>query len=288
MEACQGSQPGAIGGLTTIEESGIFEYVQHGERMKKMVYSAPSVKKAFKILRAIADSSNGLGVSELAKQLKIGKSTVHGIALALEEIGVLVRDPLHKKYNIGYTLLELRRKAYARIELRDVARIAMERLMERIGETVFLGILNGDHVTILDAVESHNEMKITSPPGTRLPLLAGAIGKIFLAQFEEKKAMEIVQKAGLRRYTPKSIVDPKRFFREVEETRKKGYAIDDEEYMMGVKAIAVPIQTPSPPLAAIWVVGFSSSLNDQKMGKAILEIQKTAQEINHSMSPVVV
>jgi len=58
--------------------------------------------------------------------------------------------------------------------------------------------------------------------------------------------------------------------------------------MMGVKAIAVPIQTPSPPLAAIWVVGFSSSLNDQKMGKAILEIQKTAQEINHSMSPVVV
>lgn len=256
--------------------------------MKKTVYSAPSVKKAFKILHAVTDSSNGLGVSELAKQLRIGKSTVHGITSALEELGVLVRDPLHKKYSIGYTLLELRKKGYAKMELRDVARVPMEKLMEKIGETVFLGILNGDHVTILDAVESHNEMKITSPPGTRLPLLAGAIGKIFLAQFEEKKAMEIVQKAGLRRYTPKSIVDPKRFFREVEETRKKGYAIDDEEYMMGVKAIAVPIQAPSPPLAAIWVVGFSSSLNDPKMGRAILEIQKTAQEINHSMSPVVV
>lgn len=251
--------------------------------MKKTVYSAPSVKKAFKILHAIADSSNGLGVSELAKQLRIGKSTVHGITLALEEIGVLVRDPLHKKYNMGYTLLELRKKAYAKMELRDVARIPLERLMEKIGETVFLGILNGDHVTILDAVESHNEMKITSPPGTRLPLLAGAIGKIFLARFEEKKAKEILQKMGLRRYTSKSIVDPKKFFKEVEKTRTKGYVIDDEEYMMGVKAIAAPILAASPPLAAIWVVGFTSSLNDQKMEKVILEIQKTAQEINHSL-----
>lgn len=251
--------------------------------MRKTVYSAPSVKKAFKILHTIADSSSGLGVTELAKQLKIGKSTVHGIALALEEIGVLARDPIHKKYNIGYTLLELRKKAYEKMQLTNVARPPMERLMEKIGETVFLGILHGDHVTILDGVESHNEMKITSPPGTRLPLLAGAIGKIFLAQFGEEKAKEVLQKMGLRKYTSKSIVDSKKFFKEVEETRKKGYAIDDEEYMMGVKAIAAPIQAPSPPLAAIWVVGFSSTLNDQKMAKAILEIQKTAQEINHSM-----
>jgi DNA-binding IclR family transcriptional regulator len=261
--------------------------VQYGERMKKTVYSAPSVKKAFKILHTIADSSNGIGVSELAKQLKIGKSTVHGITSALEEMGILVRDPIHKKYNLGYTLLELRKKAYAKMELRDVARIPMEKLMEEIGETVFLGILNGDHITILDMVESHNEMKITSPPGTRLPLLAGAIGKIFLAQFEEKKAKEILQKMELRKYTSKSIVDPKKFFKEVEETKKRGYAIDDEEYMLGVRAVAVPIQTVSPPPAAIWVVGFTSSLDDRKMERVILKIQKTAKEISHSMNPVV-
>jgi DNA-binding IclR family transcriptional regulator len=70
--------------------------------------------------------------------------------------------------------------------------------------------------------------------------------------------------------------------------RERGYAIDGDEYMMGVKAIAVAIQTPWPPLGAIWMVGFSSSLNDQRMGGTILQIQKTAQEINHSLSPVVV
>jgi IclR family transcriptional regulator, KDG regulon repressor len=251
--------------------------------MKKITYSAPSVKKAFKILYAISDASNSLGISDLSKKLKIGKSTVHGITSALEEIGVLIRDPIHKKYNIGYTLLELRKKAYGKMELRDLARIPMEKLMEKIGETVFLGILNGDHVTILEMVESHNEMKITSPPGTRLPIVAGATGKVFLAQFEEKKIKEIIQKMGLVRFTSKSIVDQKKFFKEIEETKNKGYAMDDEEYMLGVKAIAAPIQTSSPPLAAIWVVGFTSSLDDQKIEKVISEIRKTAQEIGHSL-----
>jgi DNA-binding IclR family transcriptional regulator len=255
--------------------------------LKKITYSAPSVKKAFKILHAISDASNGLGISDLSKQLKIGKSTVHGITSALEELGALVRDPKRKKYSIGFTLLELRKKAYAKTELRDVARIPLEKLMEKIGETVFLGILNRDHVTILDVVESHNEMKITSPPGTRLPMIAGATGKVFLAQFEEKKAKEVIQRIGLVRFTSKSIIDQKKFFKEVEETKQKGYAIDDEEYMIGVRAIASPIQAASSPLAAIWVVGFTSSLNDHRMEKAILEIQKTAQEISHSMNPVV-
>ena len=136
---------------------------------------------------------------------------------------------------------------------------------------------------MLDMVESHHEMKITSPPGTRLPIIAGATGKVFLSQLEEKKAKEIIQKIGLVKFTSKSIVDQKKFFKEVEETKKRGYAIDDEEYMLGVKAIAAPIQTSSSPLAAIWVVGFTSSLNDQKMEKVILEIRKTAKEISDSM-----
>jgi len=248
-----------------------------------MAYSAPSVKKAFKILHLLADSSTSLGLSEIAKRLKIGKSTVHGITSALEELGVLVRDPLHKKFGLGYTLLELSRKSYRKFELRDIARPFMEKLMEKVGETVFLGIMNGDHITILEVVESNREMKITSPPGTRLPLLAAATGKVFLSLFEEGKAKEIVQKMGLKKYTPNSITDPRRFLKEVEETKKRHYAVDDEEYMNGVRAVSAPIQVPFLPPAAIWVVGFTSSLNDQKMEKVISEIRKTAQEISHSM-----
>ena len=251
--------------------------------MKKVIYSAPSVKKALKILHAVADSSAGLGVSDLAKQLKIGKSTVHGITAALEEMGVLARDPHHKKYDVGYTLLELGRKAYAKMDLKDVARKPMEHLMEQVGETVFLGVLNGDHVTILDRVESLNEMKITSPPGSKLPLLVGATGRVLLGQLEMEKAKEIVRRMGLVRYTSKSVVDPKQFLKEVARAKETGYAIDNEEYILGVRAIAASIRsTPRAP-AAIWVVGFTSTLDGRRTEKVLSEIQKTAHEINQSL-----
>ncbi len=253
--------------------------------MKKTGYSAPSVKKAFKIVQVVADSATGLGVSELAKQLKVSKSTVHGITSALEDLGVLVRGPLHKRYTIGYALLELSRKSYKRMALREIARIPMERLMEKVGETVFLGVMNGNHITILDVVESYHEMKITSPPGTRLPLIAGATGKIFLSQLEEKKANEIIRRIGLKRFTSKSVTDPKKFLKEVEEARRNGYAIDHEEYLLGVRAVAAAIQTPSLAPSAIWVVGFTSSLDDPKMERVAVEIRKAAQEISRSMTP---
>jgi len=251
--------------------------------MKPAGYSAPSVKKAFKILYAITEASNGLGISDLSKKLKIGKSTVHGITSALEEMGVLVRDPLYKTYTLGYSLIELCRTAYMKIELKDLARKPMEKLMEKVGETIFLGVLNGDHVTIVDTVESRNEMKITSPPGTRLPLLAGATGRVLLSQIEKEKAKEIIQKKGLVRYTSKTVTDQRQFLREIEKAKKQGYAVDDEEYISGVRAVAAPLLSASAPPAALWVVGFTSTLDDQKVKTVIREIQEAVQKIKQSL-----
>jgi IclR family KDG regulon transcriptional repressor len=250
--------------------------------MRKITYSAPSVKKAFKILYAVSDAPKGLGITDLSKKLKIGKSTIHGITAALEELGVLVRDPLYKRYTVGYSLLELCRTVYVKIELKDLARKPMEKLMDKVGETVFLGVLNGDHVTIVDTVESRNEMKITSPLGTRLPLLAGATGRVLLSQVEKEKAIEMVQKKGLVRYTSKTVMDDRQFLREIEKAKKQGYAVDDEEYIPGVRAVAAPLPFGSSPPAALWVVGFSSTMDDQKMRAVIREIQAAVQEIKQS------
>jgi IclR family KDG regulon transcriptional repressor len=155
--------------------------------------------------------------------------------------------------------------------------------MEKVGETVFLGVLNGDHVTIVDMVESRNEMKITSPPGTRLPLLAGATGRVLLSQIEEEKAKEIIQKKGLVRYTLKTVVDPKHFLREIGKVKEQGYAVDDEEYIHGVRAVAAPLLSVSSPPAVVWVVGFSSTLDDHKVKTVIREIQGTVEEVKQSL-----
>ena len=238
---------------------------------------APSVKKAFEILKAISSSRKGAGVNKIARDLKMAKSTVHGITSILEDIGAIMRDPLTKRYTLGLTLFELGRLAYSQIDLKDLARPIMEELMEKTQESVFLGVLNGERVTILDIIESRQDLKITSPIGTTIPLLAGATGKVFLACMEEEKVKEIIRKKGFIRYTENTITDPEKYLQEIRRVREKGYATDYEEYILGVRAVVSPIKGEGHLVSALWVVGFRTSLNGDKM-RALIEMTKEAAE----------
>ena len=234
-------------------------------------------------MRLISDTDRGLGISELAKSLGISKSTVHGITSALEEIGVIIRNPLNKRYSLGYTIVELSKKGLSRIPLREVARRHMEGLVEETGETVFLGIPKDEHILILDVVESNKELKITSPSGTKISLSAGATGKLFLAYMEEKSALRYLTSRGLVKYTENTITDLEDYLQEMKEVRRKGFATDYEEYLQGVKAVAALIKTEGPLLAAIWVVGFSSSLTEDKMQYAIERALNSADALSRDL-----
>jgi DNA-binding IclR family transcriptional regulator len=213
----------------------------------------------------------------------MGKSTVHGITSALEALGTIIRDPKTKRYILGLTLLELGRSAYSQIDLKDLVRPVMEDLMEKTQESVFVGVLNGERVTILDIVESKQDLKMTSTRGTTIPLLAGATGKVFLGTMREEKAREIIGKKGLSRYTEYSITDPEAYLQAVRMAREKGYATDYEEYILGVRAVASPIKAENHLISAIWVVGFKASLNDDKMESVIEAIKESAEKITHSL-----
>jgi len=241
--------------------------------MKK--YGAPSVKKAFAILNAISSSRSGLGVSELANKLKMAKSTVHGMTSALEELGTVMRDPRTKKYKLGFTLLEIGRSAYSQVDLKSAARPVTEDLMQKTRTSIFLGILNWDHVTILDIIEARQDLNITAPVGSKLPLFAGAVGKVFLASMENEQAEKIISAKGLPRFTANSIVDPELYYQELMQVRQKGYAVDDEEYIIGVRAVASPLLGLGLLRSAIWAVGFKTSLDDGKM-KSIAEATQMA------------
>jgi DNA-binding IclR family transcriptional regulator len=243
-------------------------------------YNAPSVKKAFAILAAISSSQSGLGISEIAKGLNIAKSTVHGMTAALEELGTVIRDPKTKKYRLGFTLLEIGRQAYSRIDLKTVARPVMEDLMNKTQTSVFLGIRNWSHVTVLDIVESRQVLKITAPVGTTMSLAAGAVGKVFRAAMDEEQAASVIHNERLPRYTRNSIVDPEAYLKEIREVRKVGYAVDDEEYIMGVRAAASPIQGLGQLMSAIWTVGFKAALDDGRMMTLGHETLKAAREIS--------
>lgn len=246
-------------------------------------YQAPIVKKAFDILRAIARSRNGMRISDISGELAIGKSTVHGILSALEDQGAVVRDSTSRRFKTGPTLIELARQTRERIDLKKVARPFLEHLMEACEESVFLGLRNGDHVTVIDIVESRKDFKITSPVGTAIPLMAGAIGKVFLSALPWKEAEAYLESVDLPRYTPQSLSSAEAYLTELKTVRENGYATDDEEYLSGVRAVAAPITGYPDAMAAIWVVGFKPGLGSGKMDLLIRQTCDTAVKISREL-----
>jgi IclR family KDG regulon transcriptional repressor len=247
------------------------------------LYQAPTVKRAFQILELVGRRDRHLTISALSRELGISKSTVCGITKALEGIGAVVRDDKTKRYSLGLALFELGQRAYARIDLRDIARPVMEDLMRSTRQSVFLGIRSGDHVSIVDIVESTEDLKITAHIGVRLPLLVGASGKVFMASMAEQEAIRLIDKIRLRRNTERSITDPDYYMEEIRKAREVGYALDDEEYMQGVRAVAAGIRSQGWQMSAIWVVGFTQSMKDENMTTIAMETKRAAAAISRKI-----
>ncbi|HUJ89662.1 MAG TPA: IclR family transcriptional regulator C-terminal domain-containing protein, partial [Syntrophorhabdales bacterium] len=142
-----------------------------------------------------------------------------------------------------------------------------------------------DAVKVLEVVEPRKELKISSPVGARFALTAGVIGKIFLAPLENEEILTLLSRHKLPKYTNNSITDPVKFLEEIEKTRLSGYAVDFEEYLTGMRAVATLIYSGRLPVGAVWVVGFTSSLNDNKLPHIIKHLKQTAEEITLRLSP---
>jgi IclR family KDG regulon transcriptional repressor len=265
-------------------DTQIVHYSKRGIPIKQPMYQAPIVKKAFQILELVAREEKRMTMSDLSRALGISKSTVHGITRALEETGALIRDKKSKRYTLGTVFFELARSGYARMDLKDTARPFMEKLMRSTRQSVFLGIRSGNHVSIIDIVESNRDLKITSPIGTRVPLLAGALGKAFLASMDRKRAVSLIKTIGLRAFTNNSITEPKRYLETIDEARTLGYGLDDEEYIQGVRAAAAVIHSPGQPMSAVWVVGFTPSMGAETMAGIAEETRKAAEEISRRIA----
>ena len=217
-----------------------------------------------------------MGISDLARKLNMSKGTLHGITQAFLDLGVITQDS-NKKFRLGPTLIELGNKALAGDDLRLSVRPFLEELYSEFKETHFLGTSDGKKITIIDKVDSPSGLKISAPVGSRLSLLAGATGKIFLSAFSDEDLQGFLRDS-LPKFTENSIADRSKYIEEIKKVREQGYATDFEEYMQGVNAVCVPVtDIYGQTKAAIWMVGFSNTLNNEKLSRAIIAMSRTAK-----------
>lgn len=244
------------------------------------VYRAPLVTKVLKVIEAIVEEKEDLRLCEIAKRTGINRATVYGILLALQREGLISKDPEKKTYSPSKNLIEFGKKILMRLDIRSIARPFLERLRDLFDETVFLGIRQGDWLTILDVLEAKKPFKITSPVGTQLPLIAGATGKVALSFLEEQEVRDLIRRIGLRKFSEKSIVDEEEFVKEVRRAKEDGFSFDLEEYIKGVWACCAPIVYDGRLFALIWIVGFTSFLEERRIPEIENEVRNTAKMIS--------
>jgi len=240
-------------------------------------YPAPAVKKAFDLLMLVAESGQDLGVSELSRLSGFSKSTTHGLIQTLLTVGALEQQKERKKYCLGPAIVELAFGSWNHIHIQETAQPYLDALRDETDETVFLGSLGRRRAIIIATSESKKALKISALPGTTLPIMAGAVGKLFLSRFDEEEARRIIRNQGLRKFTPASIGSEAVYLDQLNEVREKGYALDKEEYLPGVRAVAVGIDNLRGMPLAIWVVGFIGMAGSDDLFDII---QKTLQTAN--------
>jgi len=244
------------------------------------MYEAPLLKRFFKVINVLLEEEAPVKLSYISKRTGINRGTLYGILSAMEKEGYVKKDRERKTYTISKGLVDLAKRIIRKGDLPGIARPFLEELCRRFDETVFLGVKEGEHITIIDVVEPGKTYKITSPQGTRLPINAGATGMLALSFLSDEEIREIIRRKGLKKYTEKTICEEKEFMEEIRRVRESGYAIEFEEYMKGVWACAAPVFGGSKLIALIWIVGFTSSLKDGRISEVIGEVKRTAELVS--------
>ncbi len=251
--------------------------------MKTESKGVPAVIKCFGILDLLAKSENPLGISEIAKALNYNKSTVFNTVRTLTDLGALVNS--NNKFRLGVKLYLLGKAFEKGSELIRYIHPYLEEINKETNLTAFLGMRSGLRAMIIDKAESAFHLKISVEIGTRIPLVAGAHGLALLSQLSNLKLNEILSQTELKRFSPFSCVDKKKYEETVQRVRAEGVAIEREEYIEGIRAVAVPLNIQRDDLqVAIWAVGLKNQIKDEVIDAYSRLLKGIAQKIEGRFS----
>jgi IclR family acetate operon transcriptional repressor len=222
----------------------------------------PAVDRAVRLLWTLAENGER-SLSELSRELAVSKSTLSALLATLEHHRFVERDAASRRFGLGSGLAELATAAaVARVDVREAARPQLERLAGLSGETAILHLRSGDGTVIADRVEPPHQLKVVAPLGHRLPALAGSVAKALLAALPEDEAERIVREHPLPVFTPRSIVDHGAYLDEVVRARRRGYATENEEYLVGVRGVSAPVLgRDGAALGTLSVVGVGARMS---------------------------
>lgn len=208
--------------------------------------------KAFSIIEVLARTGRALTLAELSEESRLPKPTVHRILRSLRDLGYIEQADHRGTYRISERLSSLRQ--YGRDEmLREKALPLMERLNSAFDETVNLGTLEGIYVRYSHVLETTQALRWIVKPGARDAFHTTALGRAIVAYLPAEQQARLVVKACSSHTATKRKQARVALEKELEATRRRGYACEEEETVPGVACIAIPLLSLGETLAAISV-----------------------------------
>lgn len=261
------SDPGAqfreramAGGKATTERSG----------------QVQSLVRALRLLGVVAKADDGLTLTEAANRAGLPVSSAHRLLSTLQQERFVRFDQERTRWFVGVEAFVAGSGFLRSRDLVAVARPYMRHLMEESGETVSLAVEEGGQAIYLAQIECRQLMRALASPGQRAPLHASAVGKAMLAFAAGPRRQALTEAIRLERFTERTIVKPAAFDAEIADAKTRCYAVDDEEYAVGLRCVAAPIfNEAKEAIAAISLSGPKARITDGRL-RALAGLAQTA------------
>lgn len=234
-----------------------------------------SLARGLQILEYLANAPDGLGITELAAELKVDKGTASRLAQTLAQYGYVEKDTDSRRYQLGPQVVNLSRIVITRMPLREAAKPFLKRLVAETGECAHIAVLSRGMALYIDQVESPATLRVNAEVGHLAPLHCTALGKALMAF----SGCELPEKMETR--TARTITDPEVLKLHLEQIRRQGYAVDDEEYDMGVRCVAAPVfDFRDKMVGAIGISGPAARVTPEKLCELSRVVVGIARELS--------
>jgi IclR family transcriptional regulator, pca regulon regulatory protein len=213
-----------------------------------------SLERGLAVLSAFTPDRPALGISELGRKLDLTRSTTHRYVATLATLGYLQQDASTRKYRLGPRVLDLGFSMLGSLELREIASPHLRRLTEMTGHTSNLAIRDDTDVILIDRVRGrpgrYHHLEFTLHVGSRLPSYCSATGKALLAFLPRHDLDQILDRIDLVQRGPRTLTSKAALLAELEQVRRTGVAVNDEELENALRSVAAPVRSRSGEVVA--------------------------------------
>lgn len=239
--------------------------------------------KTLDIIEYLSLADAPLSLTQISKETGISKSTVHRLLKTLVKRHYVEKNE-HQYYSIGWKLIQLVGNQINHLELQTEANPILDNLRAELNLSVHLGILDGAEIVYIEKMSSASKAYMYSNVGYRTPAHCSSMGKCLLSCMSGHQLDAFLTTAQLERHTKNTMVDPLVFRQYLKKVRAQGWAMDNEEYLLGHRCIGVPIYDyRGEVIASISASGSIMEIPDEKIPFIVAQVKDCALQISRRM-----